>query len=245
MLGWFSSDARPARLATFALSAALLAFGAAAPAAAGDGSVRPNYRFPGGLDGFKLVSRGGGDLNPGILVGFNPQPDPPGTPGELLPAVMPTFLDLTNEFNPVLNNAGLEGAWSFHFRILGHGDGAIDLPAAPIVTERGGFSHTSFDTRLDGHAFRGLISFGPGVVDRATWGSFNPQPDPPGFGFGAGFSFEGHTDPWASFSLFLDDRPLSFALAPGGVPEPATWGLMILGFGLAGGALRRRRSLTV
>ena len=26
----------------------------------------------------------------------------------------------------------------------------------------------------------------------------------------------------------------------GGVPEPATWGLMILGFGLAGGVLRRR-----
>ncbi len=28
----------------------------------------------------------------------------------------------------------------------------------------------------------------------------------------------------------------------GGVPEPATWGLMILGFGAAGAALRRRRS---
>jgi len=27
----------------------------------------------------------------------------------------------------------------------------------------------------------------------------------------------------------------------GGVPEPATWGLMILGFGLAGAGLRRRR----
>ncbi len=28
----------------------------------------------------------------------------------------------------------------------------------------------------------------------------------------------------------------------GGVPEPATWGLMIAGFGMAGGALRRRRT---
>ena len=28
---------------------------------------------------------------------------------------------------------------------------------------------------------------------------------------------------------------------PGGVPEPATWGLMIFGFGLAGAVLRRRR----
>jgi hypothetical protein len=32
----------------------------------------------------------------------------------------------------------------------------------------------------------------------------------------------------------------------GAVPEPATWGMMVLGFGLAGGALRsRRRTITV
>jgi hypothetical protein len=29
-----------------------------------------------------------------------------------------------------------------------------------------------------------------------------------------------------------------------GVPEPATWGLMIMGFGLAGATLRRRRAIT-
>ncbi|PZQ64611.1 MAG: hypothetical protein DI570_04795 [Phenylobacterium zucineum] len=32
--------------------------------------------------------------------------------------------------------------------------------------------------------------------------------------------------------------------APGGVPEPATWALMIGGFGLAGSALRRRQGTT-
>ncbi len=36
----------------------------------------------------------------------------------------------------------------------------------------------------------------------------------------------------------LDDMTVSLA-----VPEPATWGLMIGGFGLAGAALRRRRSV--
>jgi hypothetical protein len=38
---------------------------------------------------------------------------------------------------------------------------------------------------------------------------------------------------------------LVIALAPGGgaVPEPATWAIMICGFGLAGAALRRRRAL--
>jgi len=34
-------------------------------------------------------------------------------------------------------------------------------------------------------------------------------------------------------------------MEPGGVPEPSTWAMMITGFGLAGAALRRRRSPTV
>lgn len=33
------------------------------------------------------------------------------------------------------------------------------------------------------------------------------------------------------------------SLASGGVPEPATWTLMILGFGAVGGAMRRRQSV--
>ncbi len=42
----------------------------------------------------------------------------------------------------------------------------------------------------------------------------------------------------AYFGYRLDTK----ANAPG-VPEPATWALMIGGFGLAGAALRRRRSV--
>ncbi|MCW6531713.1 PEPxxWA-CTERM sorting domain-containing protein [Sphingomonas sp. MMSM20] len=37
----------------------------------------------------------------------------------------------------------------------------------------------------------------------------------------------------------------TFSLSSGGVPEPATWGLMILGFGGVAGAMRRRRSTTL
>jgi len=50
----------------------------------------------------------------------------------------------------------------------------------------------------------------------------------------------GHNDidplgtPW---SLKISDNPVT---APGAVPEPATWALMIAGFGLVGAALRRR-----
>ena len=35
-------------------------------------------------------------------------------------------------------------------------------------------------------------------------------------------------------------HPITFTVTPGGVPEPATWTLAIIGFGLAGAALRRR-----
>lgn len=36
---------------------------------------------------------------------------------------------------------------------------------------------------------------------------------------------------------------LTFTTVPGSVPEPATWAMMIAGFGLAGTALRRRRAV--
>ena len=35
------------------------------------------------------------------------------------------------------------------------------------------------------------------------------------------------------------------AVVPGAVPEPATWGLMLAGFGIVGGAMRRRQRTSV
>lgn len=35
----------------------------------------------------------------------------------------------------------------------------------------------------------------------------------------------------------------TFTPTPGGVPEPATWAMLVLGFGVAGSALRRSRSV--
>jgi hypothetical protein len=46
---------------------------------------------------------------------------------------------------------------------------------------------------------------------------------------------------------FVSDNPAQFSVveAPSPTPEPAAWALMVGGFGLAGTAMRRRRSATV
>jgi hypothetical protein len=57
------------------------------------------------------------------------------------------------------------------------------------------------------------------------------------------------TDGFPSLSIFMPDyvafRGLQFSTEPvagvGGVPEPASWAMLIAGFGLTGAAMRRRR----
>lgn len=58
------------------------------------------------------------------------------------------------------------------------------------------------------------------------------------FKLSAGQSFSIVVDP--SNGYFNDSTTLSGSIAA--VPEPATWGLMIVGFGLVGASVRRRRS---
>jgi len=54
---------------------------------------------------------------------------------------------------------------------------------------------------------------------------------------GAGFQ-GGIDESWGLDNFSLAAVP---AVGPGGIPEPATWAMMILGFGLSGATLRRRR----
>jgi hypothetical protein len=54
----------------------------------------------------------------------------------------------------------------------------------------------------------------------------------------AGYYYSGYNNVRATFAL-------AAPLAGGAVPEPATWGMMIMGFGLAGATMRRRRSAAV
>ena len=69
----------------------------------------------------------------------------------------------------------------------------------------------------------------------ATPGSFNPNT-----AYFAGPLFFRFSN--TSGGLVIDNVVVDvIAAGAGGVPEPATWALMILGFGAVGGAMRRRR----
>ena len=200
---------------------------ALATAAGAAEAASPNYSFPSGLPGFALVSHGG-VINPGVLVGFNPQPEPPGD----------VTISLLNPFAPEITNPALGGGFGFLFDITGLGDAMIPLPSAPNSDGR-----TRFRQEIGGHLVEVSLFFGPGPIDPGSWVGFNPQPDPPGDVLGAQFQFVGKADPFAGFSMKLDGQPLSFTLADG-VPEPASWALMIAGFGLVGATLRARRRVS-
>jgi hypothetical protein len=69
---------------------------------------------------------------------------------------------------------------------------------------------------------------------------------PPGVGSSGSFNFVLHAGDIYGFYIFTPDGvfgrgDIAVTLSPG-VPEPASWALMIGGFGLAGVALRRRRA---
>jgi hypothetical protein len=184
---------------------------------------QPNYTFPDRAAGFKLDTLGG-PINPGVLVGFNPQPDPPGTP--------PALLDLADKASPkIFDSTGLTFYLELAFTGLpGIADGFL-LPAVqkPDVD---GLTSLRF-VLADGSVFVATLGFsGPGGV--SSWVTVNPQPLPPGGFIAYKVGFAGD----ASFSLQLTENGsvLNFALAP----EPSTWALMGLGFAALGAIAYRR-----
>jgi len=103
----------------------------------------------------------------------------------------------------------------------------------------GGMADVTFDTlTISGDLIPGgYMSFvGPtsnGTSD--TWALSNIM-------LGAGtytINLAGHSDSDGAYQ-----GTVKFNLAAAGVPEPATWGLMLLGFGLMGSSMRRRRART-
>lgn len=81
----------------------------------------------------------------------------------------------------------------------------------------------------------------------SEWSTFNPGYKVRGFstGVGSGWSpgtFVGAVD---NFSYAFGRSTSTFDFEVSAVPEPATWAMMISGFGLAGLALRRRRTVAL
>ena len=161
----------------------------------------------------------GGVLNPGVIVGFNPQPDPPGFP----------TLNLANPREPILFQPA--GPTTLDFVMSFYGLPGLLLPAVQKPNADG---VTDFAFEYGDHTFDVTLTFsGPGAI--RDWVSFNPQPDPPGVWFADAITFAATGDPSVSFSVSEDRSQLSFA-----TPEPSTWALMGLGFTVLSVLVRRR-----
>ena len=213
--------------------AVMILFAAVTQAAAAD--IASNYTFPDGSPGFALNAllpavqdtnlAVNSSLNPEVLVGFNPQPDPPGTP--------PTFLSLTDPTSPVFTNLSAGVSYGFVISFINFFPPDPCDMTLPTPDSRGntGFSCSGVAGTVPTTFDAALTFTGPGgVVD---WVSFNPQPDPPGDVAAYDVTFAG--DASVALSISLNGTPLGFAP----VPEPGT--LTLFGTALIGLASWRRR----
>jgi hypothetical protein len=143
----------------------------------------------------------------------------------------PGYLNGTLSFNPtsVSNSAG-SYATSFSFTWLKGVGGVIDQ--TPSFTPFGSGPETRFSNITDGVAW--LVSYS-GKTVTFTAPTMASKLDV-GDQFFVNVAFTGAVDPLRfSFAGLWDDANV------GSVPEPASWALMLGGFGLMGGAMRSQR----
>jgi hypothetical protein len=143
----------------------------------------------------------------------------------------PGFLAGTIFFNPLMvsNNAG-DYATSFSFTFLKGVDGTIDQ--TPSSTPFGAGPETRFSNLTDGVAW--LVSYS-GKTVTFTAPNMASKLDP-GDEYFVNVWFTGAVDTTRmSFAGLWDDAGIP------GVPEPASWALMLGGFGILGSAMRGQR----
>jgi hypothetical protein len=130
-----------------------------------------------------------------------------------------------------------------------------DYPTSTLLTAAFGrnasaisFSYNNYGTGDAGHRGDSFYTAYDALGRVVTTGSLN------GLDYGSGpvtvlgknirslvFSNNAGADSSWEFGM----RDMSYTLSAAGVPEPATWALMIMGFGAVGGAMRRRQSVAV
>ena len=96
----------------------------------------------------------------------------------------------------------------------------------------------------EGHFTNGGFGFGSGTMIKGSIDSLQWQWDRKGDGF-IGFTSDTafsrvriKSRPGSGFQVTMDN--LTYSVTAPGVPEPASWAMMIAGFGLAGAAMRAR-----
>ena len=122
-----------------------------APTIADAATLLPAYTFPDGSAGFEFRTSGG-ITNPGVLVGFNPQPDPPGFPA--------TTADLGDPTSPVFDQTAGAAAYLVTVSLLLPGTPSLLLPA---VLEADGSVRVTCDGSVakacDGSVFKLSLAF--------------------------------------------------------------------------------------
>ena len=114
---------------------------------------------------------------------------------------------------------------------------AAAVSGLPAYTNQGHVSAGSLTGQAFAPAFSAPNDFGHQVYTDYAF-SFTA------LGSATAISFSADS-PFTGYGPVIDGVSVSLVSLPGGVPEPASWALMIGGFGLAGAALRRRRAVVV
>lgn len=177
-------------------------------------SAAATLGYPLPTDLHVFATSGPAPVNPGVIVGFNPQPDPPGFGDRV---------DLANPMDPSITfSVGGPTTTTILFGMHGAGPSDPYSPSPGVFSSDEDLQTASyvFDETGDGSVFQ--VTFNISGFTGA-WSSFNPQPDPPG---DFGFSFTG--DPMLTVQVDYVEpsgglAPLSF------VPEPAGPGLLLIG----------------
>lgn len=150
-------------------------------------------------------------------------------------------------------NLGLIGAFlaaapasatQYLFTIDGLSTATGTLTVQDPIALNGGSLITAITGNFNGQAITGLLPINSfGSNDNLLFVAQNPLLDFNGFSFTGSFGNRNvyYQNAYHNFGDPFDNLTFSITAVTAGVPEPATWAMMLIGFGAIGVALRRRR----